>query len=292
MKHIGYEPAQDSVTLSANPVSQDIYLRRAASGGVEDTTPGGVVPGGGVRPASVLQLEVLGVTRSRSGMIPQPSPLGGARIVILRGGRVLDTGQSEANGRYMTRLAPGSYEIKVTHEKFLPAAEQVELSGAMARRRIVLRPEATSPERPDTPSPGPRPGIDKPQPAAGLLDLQVLGLKPGRVGTAMSPAPLAGAQIMVLQNGRQAASGQSDGSGRYRTRLPQGAYEVKVTLDRFIPGLEQITVSGGQTVQRRVVLRPTAGSVERPPETPRPPSTRPTLPKTPSFKPRIKLPLR
>jgi hypothetical protein len=139
---------------------------------------------------------------------------------------------------------------------------------------------------------GPRPGIDKPPPTGGLLDLQVLGLKPGRAGTAMTPAPLAGAQIVVLQNGRPAASGQSDGGGRYRTKLPQGAFEVKVTLDRFIPGLEQITISGGQTVQRRVVLRPTAGSVERPPETPRPPSTRPTLPKTPSFKPKIRVPLR
>jgi hypothetical protein len=225
-------------------------------------------------------------------MAPQPLPLGGSRIVILRGGRVIDTGQSEANGRYLTRLAPGPYEIKVTHEKFLPAAEQVELSGVIARRRIVLRSAATSPERPDTPSPGPRPGIDKPQPTAGLLDLQVLGLKLRRAGAAMTPAPLAGAQIVVLQNGRPAASGQSDGGGRYRTRLPPGAYEVKVTLDRFIPGLEQITVSGGQTVQRRIVLRPAAGSVEQPPETPRPPSIRPTVPKTPSFKPRIKVPLR
>ena len=84
--------------------------------------------------------------------------------------------------------------------------------------------------------------------------------------------PLPGAHIVVLQNGRPAATGESDAGGRYRTKLPTGAYEIKVTHDQFVPGLERISLSGGQTVQRRILLRPTGVSVETPPADRTPPT--------------------
>jgi len=304
----GYELGQDTVRLSREPVSKVIYLLRAREELAPGTRPGETRPE--MRPGSGLELQILGVARG-PGMTLQPVPLRGARIVILRGGRVADTGQSEADGRYSTRLAPDAYEIKVTHERFVPATEEVTVSGGLTRRRIVLRPVAIFGDRPDTPPPGIRPGVkppsgtvrppsgitkpptgkDKPPPTSGMLDLQVLGLKPGRAGAKMSAAPLPGAHIVVLQNGRPAATGESDRSGRYRTKLPSGAYEIKVTHDQFVPGLERISLSGGQTVQRRVLLRPTSPSAEPPPtETPRPSAKPPAT--TPKIRPKIKIPLR
>ncbi len=124
-----------------------------------------------------------------------------------------------------------------------------------------------------------------------MLDLQVLGLKPGRAGATPSPSPLPGARVVVLQNGRAAASGESDADGRYRTKLTTGSFEIKVTHDKFVPGLEQISLSGGQTVQRRVLLRPTGVSVEpSPTETLRPTVKSPTTP--PKIRPKIRFPLR
>ncbi len=125
-----------------------------------------------------------------------------------------------------------------------------------------------------------------------MLKLQVLGLKPGRAGAKASPTPLPGAHIVVLQKGRPTATGESDGGGRYRTKLSPGAYEIKVTHDQSVPGLERISLSGGQTLQRRVLLRPTGVSTETPPqptETPRPSAKIPTT--VPKVRPRIKLPL-
>ncbi len=322
--HKGYELGQDAIRLSREPVSKVIYLRRAGEELAPDLRPSKtkpeVGPGGTMpelRPGGALELQVLGVVR-RPGML-QPMPLGGARIVIRRGGRVADEGQSQADGRYSTRLPPDAYEIKVTHERFVPASEEVTVSGAVTRRRIVLRPLASGGDRPDTPPSVIRPDIVKPptgtvkpptgtvkppsgivkplpgdklRPAQGMLEFQVLGLKPGRAGAKAVPVPLPGAHIVVLQNGRPAATGESDGGGRYRTKLSPGAYEIKVTHDRFVPGLERISLSGGQTLQRRVLLRPTGVSTETPPqptETPRPSAKIPTT--VPKVRPRIKLPL-
>lgn len=306
----GYELGQETVRLSGEPVSKVIYLLRDQQTLAPGTRPSEPKPE--VRPGGALELQILGVVR-RPGTL-QPVPLGGARIVIFRGGRVADTGQSEVDGRYSTRLAPDAYEIKVTHERFVPATEEVTVSGGLTRRRIVLRPLAIGGDRPETPPSSIRPGAirppsdtvkppsgltkppagaDKPSPASGMLDLQILGLKAGRAGAKMSPAPLPGAHIVVLRDGRPAATGESDGGGRYRIRLPSGAYEIKVTHDHFVPGLERITLSGGQTVQRRIALRPTSASVEPPSgptETPRP-TTKPP-PTTPKIRPKIKIPLR
>jgi hypothetical protein len=304
----GYEVGQDAVRLSNEPVSKVIYLRRAQEELAPGTRPSETKPE--LRPGGALELQILGVVRKPGTL--QPVPLGGARIVIFRGGRVADTGQSEADGRYSTRLAPDAYEIKVTHERFVPATEGVTVSGGLTRRRIVLRPLAVGGDWPETPPPSIRPGairpptvivkppsgitkpsagLDKPPPTSGILELQVLGLRPGRAGAKMSPAPLPGAHIVVLQNGRTTATGESDGGGRYRTKLPSGAYEIKVTHDQFVPGLERISLSGGQTVQRRIALRPTGVSVEPPPtETPRPSSKPPAA--TPKVRPRITIPLR
>jgi hypothetical protein len=312
----GYELGQDTVRLSSEPVSKVIYLLRAQvelTPGTKpsETKPSETKPEG--RPGGALELQILGVARG-PGMSLQPVPLGGVRIAIFRGGRVADTGQSGADGRYSTRLAPDAYEIKVTHEGFVPATEEVTVSGGLTRRRIVLRPVAIGGDRPETPLPSIPPGLvkppssvvkppsglvkppsgvikpptggDQPKLASGMLDLQVLGVKPDRAGAKMSPAPLPGARIVVLQNGRPAATGETDSGGRYRTKLPSGAYEIKVTHDQFVPGLERISLSGGQTVQRRVMLRSTNASVEPPSRPTQPPAT------TPKVRPRIKIPLR
>jgi hypothetical protein len=58
------------------------------------------------------------------------------------------TGQSDRDGRYSTQLNPGQYDIKVTHDGFVPGLAQVALTTAGISREIVLTPTAQPDEQP------------------------------------------------------------------------------------------------------------------------------------------------
>jgi hypothetical protein len=83
------------------------------------------------------------------------------------------------------------------------------------------------------------------------------------LATAESAIPLAGAAIVVLDNGKAVATGQSDRDGRYTAQLKPGQYDVKVTRDGFVPGLAQVALNT-TGVSREIVLTPAAQPDEQP----------------------------
>ena len=98
--------------------------------------------------ATTLTVQVRGAT-SRGGRLGQSSPLGGASVKILQGGRLVGSGQSDKSGRFSKALTPGSYQLYVAHPNFAPARESVTVArGTGATHQIILYPSgSTSPKQ-------------------------------------------------------------------------------------------------------------------------------------------------
>jgi len=124
------------------------------------------------------------------------------------------------------------------------------------RQTEVTRPDWGRTEMPDRvpvfPLPRPRPV----EPSVVTLNLLVAGTQFHGRQSLMMPGitAVAGAQIKVLQGGRLAAAGQSDGAGRFEARLEPGAYQLYVAHPGFFPHEEAVALSG-VGASRRIVLR-------------------------------------
>lgn len=126
VRYEGYQPGHETVQLTTRNVDRNVYLR---TGRRElPQTP------------ATLQLRV--VARAPGGRlqmtVPRTVPVPGARIVISRQGKPVDSGQSDKGGLYSARLRPGTYLVAVAHKGFQPAQVSVTLKGGIVRREITL----------------------------------------------------------------------------------------------------------------------------------------------------------
>ena len=156
----GFSMGRTGVVINGQNVSRRIFLDRQPSGTPE--TPEGPPPG---RTFS-LHVRVM-VTFPKPPKQGQPggfatAPAGGAGVTILHGGRPVASGKADQGGNYTTRLAPGSYQINVSHGN-LRQTQGVTLRQGNESRTITLQsgaalmPEPEGPARPIEPRPPQRP---------------------------------------------------------------------------------------------------------------------------------------
>lgn len=122
------------------------------------------------------------------------------------------------------------------------------------------------------------------RPSAATLTLLVAHAQAQNLGsmTMTRKAPVAGAQVKVLRIGGLAASGQSDRTGRFATRLAPGVYQVYVAHPSFFPHQETIQVADAGA-SRLIVLRSRVEASQQP-------ATRLTIPQRawPDIRSRVK----
>ena len=171
-----------------------------------------------------LFLQVYGRDRGKT------FPLAGCQVRVSQGRRTFLNGGTDRSGRFQTRLGNGSYQVTVVKEGFNMGRTGVELYGRNVTKRIYLdRQPGRTPGGPGDPG-GPSP------PQMVSLSVRVMVTfprppKPGRPG-GFATTPAGGANVTIVQNGRQVASGRTDGGGNYSTRLPPGGYQIRVTHGR------------------------------------------------------------
>lgn len=156
----GFSMGRTGVVINGQNVSRRIFLDRQPSG-----TPG--IPGGPPAEQMVsLHVRVM-VTFPKPPKQGQPggfatAPAGGAGVTILQGGRAVASGTADQGGNYTTRLAPGAYQINVSHGN-LRQTQGVTLRQGNESRTITLQsgaalmPEPEGPARPIEPRPPQRP---------------------------------------------------------------------------------------------------------------------------------------
>ncbi|OHB86359.1 MAG: hypothetical protein A2V98_16980 [Planctomycetes bacterium RBG_16_64_12] len=154
VRHQGYEAAREYVALTSASNNRDVFLTRTSppTPQVPPTRPSPQRPP--ARPApqrpparptpeapATFTLQVVGAElRGReTGRAPQLKPLAGAEIKILQGGDPVATGESDKAGRYSVRVKPGTYQVHVARQDFLPRQETVTVRGGNVSRRIILK---------------------------------------------------------------------------------------------------------------------------------------------------------
>jgi hypothetical protein len=142
--------------LRGGASSQNIFLKRS---GVEPGPEPGPQPQGQVVfTLRVVEKIALGIPGAPS----RSSPIAGAQVNVMRGGRSVLTGQTNRAGIYSGRLPQGNYQVKVTRQGFVPKLAALNLAGRPVSLEIVLQ-KGEYPQTPDrvpeTPTlPGTLPG--------------------------------------------------------------------------------------------------------------------------------------
>lgn len=84
----------------------------------------------------------------RGSVMGGMSPLPNAAIVIRQQGQIVAQGRSDQSGHYSAKLKPGLYDVKVTHEGYVPGQVDVAMATAAESRDIVLSRAAAPPDQP------------------------------------------------------------------------------------------------------------------------------------------------
>jgi hypothetical protein len=135
----GYDDLAESVVVQPGMDAVRLVLNRSGEPG-----PAAMLP------LNVRVMQRVAVPRQRIPLATPGGtiPLTNAAITVLQNGRPVAIGQSDRDGRYSTQLNPGQYDIKVTHDGFVPGLAQVALTTAGVSREIVLTPTAQPDEQP------------------------------------------------------------------------------------------------------------------------------------------------
>jgi hypothetical protein len=155
-------------------------------------------------------------------------PLSGAQIVISQQGKTVSSGRTDDAGHRTFSLPAGTYRVDATLAGYVSAGVDVKVEAEDVQRKIVLVRRVVPVEK---------------------VTLQVRAVERVRTAT----RPVAGAQVMISQDGRTIASGTTDDSGIGRFSLPPGTYRVEVSRTGFALNRFDVTLMK-ESVKREIML--------------------------------------
>ncbi len=165
-------------------------------------------------PAQPKRAELSGAVLDDAG-----APVAGAKVELVRDGKVVATSATDAKGKYqLPDLAPGAATLRVAMPGKEPHETPVELvAGANAAPKVQLDPELPP------------------------------GELRGNVRTRAGGKPIAGAAVSVAPGGYTSTTG-ADGS--FAFEVPPGKYTITTTADGYLPQqIEAVVDQDGVTVK-------------------------------------------
>jgi hypothetical protein len=201
-------------------------------------------------------MQTAGAARGVRGVIAGgTSPLPNAAVAIVQQGQLVARGQSDQAGRYSVKLKPGLYDVKVTHEGFVPGQAEIALTSAAESRDIVLTRAAAPPDQP---------------PPAGkhtltLRIVEQLGSGPQSAGTLSDQPQGSSADTQSSQKPTESSDKRRSASDRRRgLRLQRGSGASALDLlqqraeretNRNPAGLEILKPQIGPVTGATIVIR-------------------------------------
>lgn len=128
-------PAEESTTPTQKPKDGKRGSKRSSRGGQR------LQSGEGSALEQLQQRSQRDIQRqgvSAELLRPAVTPIAGAAIVIRQGEMIVAQGTSDRNGVYRVQLDPGSFDVKVTAQGFVPSAQSVRIGDADVTRQVVL----------------------------------------------------------------------------------------------------------------------------------------------------------
>lgn len=148
------------------------------------------------------------------------TPLPGADVEVTEQNRAVAGGKTSSAGIFVTGLLPpGTYDVIVAREGFVPARLQVILADKDVHRDVLLKPAPTKP------------------PTDGRLHLWVVEA-PAERGKGIGQA-----QVHVTQKGKSIATAETEPDGRYTFGLKYGAYTIDVVRAGYKPRSVEVAVN-------------------------------------------------
>jgi hypothetical protein len=162
-------------------------------------------------------------------------PVTEAKIALSQQGRAIQSGSSDSKGGHIFYLAPGTYQIDVTHVGYTPERREVTLAaGDLPRDVVVVLTKASD---------------------AKTAKLHLRVVERVKSGDKTSDRPIVGAEIVVNEIGKRNSfplpkSGIGGGSS---AALPAGSYEVSVTKTGFKPSTMMVDIAA-KDVSREIIV--------------------------------------
>ncbi len=190
----------------------------------------------------VTELAFLATVFERLPGTAKTKPLAGASVLLRRKGMSLDgaqRGTTDIEGKVRLKVTTaGTYEALVRLSGYEDAAVQVEIRAEGDNRADIELRRRVDPMR------------------RVNLRVDVVENLPSRV------QPLAGAQIVVSQQGKTITSGRADDAGRRAFSLPAGTYRIEVTLAGFMPAGVDVKLEA-EDAERKIALVRRPAPVEK-----------------------------
>jgi hypothetical protein len=165
----------------------------------------------------------------------QPTPLGGAHVVLLRPEEPPREAMTGGDGSYFfVNVPPGAYVLRAEHPDFEPAEVPIAVPpNAVVSRDFVL---------------------ERSSPPGGAFVGRVLGtLSNGQ------RVPIAGAEVRLVNPAGQAIQIQTDPRGRFAIPgVPAGPYHAVAQAPGWSPAEADVQIQAGEVLARVFILeRPT-----------------------------------
>ncbi len=247
----GLQPAEADATITDHDISASLVLAPlVASMEPAVATPTPPTPPAKSRPIQPAQPSTTGAPPEQTGaqllvqvfeyINREPTPIGGAQIVVLRKNRPFAEGRSGRDGAFTFDLPRGTYEIVVKKSGYAENRAGASLMQGNARAPIPLsrmetRPPPTIAQQPAKPN-------------LATLHVQVAGRDP-QGALRMLP----GAQVTVFRGRAPAGTAQTDRVGRASFNLPPGEYMVGAAGNGYQSKRDPVAL-GQQGFLHRMVL--------------------------------------
>ncbi len=246
----GHQPAETDATITDHDISESLVLAPLVAA-TEPTVAPPMTP----TPPPPAKSRPIQPTRPSTPVTPpeqtgarllvqvfeyinrEPTPVGGAQIVVLRKNRPFAEGRSGRDGAFTFELPRENYEVVVNKPAYVENRAGASLSQGNARAPIPLSRLETRP-----------PPAQPAKPNLATLHVQVAGRDP-QDGLRMLP----GAQVTVFRGRAPAGTAATDRVGRVSFNLPPGEYMVGAAGNGYQSKRDPVAL-GQQGFLHRMVL--------------------------------------